>query len=315
MKKLLVTAAVLLLVVLVFFVCGTWYASSGLISYRYSAGQEVFDRRLGAFSKRHGVRVEKTVFNTYEKSDTGSGKKIELRGWLVPGPDAQAPLFIVLHGRGASRLSTLKWMSMFHDAGYLVLAYDQRCHGLSGGDYSTGGYYESYDVSSAIDYVQGRSDLNPRSIGVLGASMGGAAAIMAASRDKRIDVLVDDSAFAHLPAFYADYIERKSSSFHKMIFTRPATWLSEYRADFRLSDVSPVTAVKRVRIPTLIIHCMEDAVTRASASKLIHRASGAQRKKLKLFKNCAHCGAINRHPREYVSLVLDFVNRVISGNQ
>lgn len=77
------------------------------------------------------------------------------------------------------------------DAGYLVLRYDKRGIGQSGGrpesatldDYAT-------DLRAVVKYLDGRKDVDASRLAVVGHSEGGSVAMIAAARDKHIDALV-----------------------------------------------------------------------------------------------------------------------------
>jgi len=73
------------------------------------------------------------------------------------------------------------------NAGYLVLRYDKRGFGQSGGRpdaVSLADFAE--DLKAAVQYLADRKDVDPRRIAVVGHSEGGAVALLAAEKDKRI---------------------------------------------------------------------------------------------------------------------------------
>src|SRR6185503_2347794 len=77
------------------------------------------------------------------------------------------------------------------DAGFLVLRYDKRGIGQSGGRIETAGFAEyAEDLRAAIKFLADRKDVDPKRIAVVGHSEGGAVALLAAAKDKRIAALV-----------------------------------------------------------------------------------------------------------------------------
>ncbi|HZT75150.1 MAG TPA: alpha/beta fold hydrolase [Vicinamibacterales bacterium] len=73
------------------------------------------------------------------------------------------------------------------DAGYLVLRYDKRGNGQSGGRPDTAALADyAEDLRAAVHYLADRKDVDPKRIAVVGHSEGGAVALMAAEKDKRI---------------------------------------------------------------------------------------------------------------------------------
>lgn len=73
------------------------------------------------------------------------------------------------------------------DAGYLVVRYDKRGIGQSGGrpESATLNDYAE-DVSAAVKMLADRKDVDPKRIAVIGHSEGGTVALIAAAKDKRI---------------------------------------------------------------------------------------------------------------------------------
>jgi pimeloyl-ACP methyl ester carboxylesterase len=77
------------------------------------------------------------------------------------------------------------------DSGFLVLRYDKRGVGQSGGRSEAAGLTEfAEDLRAAVKFMEDRKDVDPKRITVLGHSEGGAVALLAASKDSRIDAVV-----------------------------------------------------------------------------------------------------------------------------
>ena len=77
------------------------------------------------------------------------------------------------------------------DAGYFVVRYDKRGIGQSGGrvEHASIGEYAD-DVVQIIAWLRKRPDVDPDRLAVIAYSEGDAAALVAASREKRIDAVV-----------------------------------------------------------------------------------------------------------------------------
>jgi len=304
MAKRIVLVLVVLLVVV--FVGVSWYFSGQIIAFQTKTIEEQIEHKKFSDLAEFGVSAEDVSFYSYEKSDEMAGEQIELSGWFIPGESVDSPTFIVLHGHSDNRIGSLKYAGMLGRAGYNVLIYDQRHHGLSDGDFCTYGYYESYDVSAAIEYLETRGDCDTAHLGIVGESFGGAVAIMAAAEDKRIDLLVEDSAYSAFETIITDQA-RALYGLPKFPFVYSALFLAGIRADFSPDAVEPVSAVEHVFVPTLILHCLGDVDTRPEYSQMMFDASGAEVKELHYFDGCTHTMGYEDHTREYEEIVLGFI--------
>ena len=73
------------------------------------------------------------------------------------------------------------------DAGFIVVRYDKRGIGQSGGRVESATLIDyAEDLRAAVRFLGGRKDVDPKRIAVVGHSDGGSVALIAASRDKRI---------------------------------------------------------------------------------------------------------------------------------
>jgi pimeloyl-ACP methyl ester carboxylesterase len=73
------------------------------------------------------------------------------------------------------------------DAGFIVVRYDKRGIGQSGGRAESAGLADyAEDVRAAVKWLSDRKDVDPKGIAVVGHSEGGTVALLAAAKDKRI---------------------------------------------------------------------------------------------------------------------------------
>ena len=120
-----------------------------------------------------------------------SGSGSDIHGWFVPGQSGGGAV-VLLHGVHANRLVMLDRARWFAARGYAVLLPDFRAHGESPGDRITFGALESLDALAAVQTVK---RLAPdEKVGVIGVSMGGAAALLA-PEPLPVDALVLESVY------------------------------------------------------------------------------------------------------------------------
>jgi len=113
----------------------------------------------------------------------------------APAAGARLPAVVLVGGSGPTDRDGLAFgipilgqiADALAEAGFVVVRYDKRGVGQSGGraEAATLADYAE-DVRAAVKLLSDRKDVDPKRIGVAGHSEGGAVALLAASKDKRI---------------------------------------------------------------------------------------------------------------------------------
>jgi uncharacterized protein len=132
----------------------------------------------------------------YDDVTFTSSDGVPLEGWFIPAAGSDR-LIIANHPSGFSRSGqptqldpwNQQWgtsgngfevnfvpdLKILHDAGYNVLTYDLRNHGLSGaanGGIGTSGWLEARDVVGSLRYARGRADTAKMAIGLFSRCLG-----------------------------------------------------------------------------------------------------------------------------------------------
>src|SRR5207249_2149270 len=102
-----------------------------------------------------------------------------LSGWLVKG-SPRAPVILLCHDLGGSRSALLSSAVSLNRAGYALLMFDFRGHGLSAGSAGYLGIDEKKDILGAIGALKARTDVDGDRIGLWGIGMGAYAGTLAA---------------------------------------------------------------------------------------------------------------------------------------
>jgi pimeloyl-ACP methyl ester carboxylesterase len=136
----------------------------------------------------HGLDFEDVTFPSRDG--------VPLEGWFIPAPGS-SKLIIANHPMGFTRAGMPThlepWHSVWaasgngfevdftpdyrilHEAGFHVLAYDLRNHGLSGaanGGISSSGIFEARDVAGSVTYARTRPDTRDMAIGLFSRCLG-----------------------------------------------------------------------------------------------------------------------------------------------
>src|SRR6478752_5555960 len=124
----------------------------------------------------------------------GTAVRLDVSVW--PQSSGKHPVVLLAHGFGGTKDSVTSQANDLHDRGYVVIAWSARGHGASGGRiHLNDPAYEIADARTLLDFAAKRSDVeldgpgDPRA-GVMGASYGGALALMLAGSDRRVDGVV-----------------------------------------------------------------------------------------------------------------------------
>jgi len=144
----------------------------------------------------------------HEESVVVNNGPVKLAGTLyTPTSQGPHPAIILLHGSGPlTRFSFGPYPHFFTSLGFVVLIYDKRGTGASSGtllDASTGtsmapAYYPDdlvSDALAAVHFLQARSDVNSRRVGLWGSSEGGMLTTQVAARSKDVAFIIDSSGF------------------------------------------------------------------------------------------------------------------------
>ncbi len=217
-----------------------------------------------AWTVTHPARIESGLtpknFNLpFEEIMLTTKDGVSIAGWLVPSKAdgfistavSQKPTLIILHGYPAEKGDMLSIASPLHPD-FNILLIDFRYFGKSGGSFTTLGTKERLDLEAAIDFLQSRGF---KKVGVLGFSLGGATAILQATKDLRITAVVSYASFADLTLLgydaYAYLPVIREALVPLMKFWVGLLWGID-------TAYSPEKAAQNMQTPILIIHTKQD---------------------------------------------------------
>jgi pimeloyl-ACP methyl ester carboxylesterase len=176
---------------------------------------------------------------------------------------------LLLHGVGSNRTSMLDRARFLHDAGFTVLAPDFQADGESPGEHTTFGALESLDAAAALAFLRAREP--HERVGVIGVSMGGAAALLGPGP-------LDANAFV-LESVYPTIRQATSN--------RLGTWFGPFRRLGRTlapavihlvgrdigvteSELQPIDNISRLRAPLLLLSGPADPDTPIPPPEPLH---------------------------------------------
>jgi dipeptidyl aminopeptidase/acylaminoacyl peptidase len=240
----------------------------------------------------------------FQEVEIEASDGVRLRGWWIPG-DSREGTVIVCHGYGADKADALPFAQFLNEAGFGVLVMDFRGHGESGGKTGSLGEREGPDLVRAVDRLVEDGQVKDGRLGIYGYSMGGAMAILAAAKDKRIRAVVTDCAYADTEEILVRWFQEAIS-----VPRFPVIWTAIRWAEFRLgcdySSLSPEEKVSEIAPrPLFIIHGERDSLIPVEHARRLYEGA-AEPKELWVVPEAGHVGAFDEAGDRYRERVARF---------
>jgi len=204
---------------------------SAIAFVRYLEAKSIFHptKEVGMTPLDLGIAFEDVYFETSDH--------LRLNGWFIKKPSARWTL-LWFHGNAGNISHRLDKLSLFNLLNLNIFIFDYRGYGKSDGYPTEKGIY--LDAQAAYDYLAGRFDIDKNKIIAYGDSLGGVTAIDLATK-RRLGSLIVDSTFS------------SAADIARAIFPFvPSILLS--------TKMNSVLKVKRINIPKLFIHSINDEI-------------------------------------------------------
>lgn len=199
-----------------------------------------------------------------------------LAGWWIPARGgAAAPAVALIHGWESARDRTLPHAQILHGLGCHVLSIDVRGHGSNPPEDLpvTAGEF-GLDALAAVRWLLGRSEVT--GVAVLGHSMGGIGALLAAAAEPRVRAVVSVSTPAG-PYRLTRLTFRLARLPLPDPIAYPLAWFTTRvllaSRGHTASSVSATSAIARFRGPVLLVHGAADQVVPPSHLHRLERAA------------------------------------------
>ena len=225
-----------------------------------------------------------------------------LAAWHIPCDGARAGV-VLCHGHNDCRTQFRSLLRPLHEAGLHLLLFDFRAMGFSGGRHCTYGHRERNDVLAAVRRL--REEAGIEQVGLLGYSMGGATALLAAADDPSIAAVVTDCAFARME----DMVEQRFAVLPPRLRAPVAASVRHWGVQWSgavVEEVDPEAAVRTWRPrPLLVIHGDRDRVIPPGHGERLAAAGGPEAQ-LWIVPNAPHVGCRRVAGEEYYERVGGF---------
>ncbi len=242
---------------------------------------------------------------------------VPIGGWYIPsaaGSGPTAPTVVLVHGWAANKSEVLKYAVPLHQS-FNVVAFDLRNGGRSGRTATTFGIREQLDLEAIVDWLERTK--HPDHLFVMGNSMGGATAVLAAATDPRIEALILDSTHARVWDVVSRRLEVDAG--HPALPGTPAIFAGVWvRTGLNLSEADPVAVVAaRGRRPLLLIHGtadLNDLPDRSAQVMLRAAREAGVPAELRMCQGGTHGKLIEACPEEWGAWSVEFLDRALGAS-
>jgi fermentation-respiration switch protein FrsA (DUF1100 family) len=213
---------------------------------------------------------------------------------------------VLAHSVRSNRLELVDRARFLHSAGYSLLLFDAQAHGESLGEQITFGHFESMDARAAVAWLHSR--LPAESIGYLGVSQGGAAALLG-SAPLPVHALILEAVYPTLREAVVARLEIRLGPLAEFL-----TPLLLSQVTLRLGvdpdSIAPIEGIRLVTAPLLLIAGERDRHTPLAQSRRLFDAAPAP-KTLWVVRGAEHVDFHRRDPLEYEQRVLEFLDATL----
>lgn len=197
--------------------------------------------------------------------------------WLPPHatPAPAAPVVVLMHGWGGNAATLWAAACHLNHAGCAVLLPEARNHGQSDADTFSSLPRFAEDLDAALHWASQQPGVAAGQLVALGHSVGGAAALLSASRRSDLQAVVSVSAFAHPERVMRRWLAARHIPYW------PLGWLVnryvEHVIGHRFADIAPLYTLPQVSCPVLLVHGTRDDVVPLGCAQQLHQQAQAGR--------------------------------------
>ena len=217
---------------------------------------------------------------------------------------------VVVHGYRGCAAGMIRYIRMFHDLGFHVLAPDCRGHGKSGGTLAGMGGRDHLDLLQWIDEIIMRDPL--AKIVLHGESMGAATVMMAVGETlpPQVCCAIEDCGYSNAE----DAVAYVWSTRKRYPCATALLWCLRRRCLQKgnppLYKICPEKQLKQCRIPMLFIHGQEDTIVPLYMGAKVY-AGHPGKKQLWTVPGADHTGSYGVNPEIYQNRVRSFLSEVL----
>jgi fermentation-respiration switch protein FrsA (DUF1100 family) len=217
---------------------------------------------------------------------------------------------IITHGVTETKINSVKYMNLFLERGFNAVIYDHRRHGESGGNTTSFGHYEKFDLKAVVDWL--KNEKGPHILlGIHGESMGAATMLLYAGLiEDGADFYIADCPFSDFKQQLA-YLIKKEFKLLPGLLLPIGDAILRIRDKYSIRNVSPISVIENIKHPVLFIHSLKDDFILPTMTKeLFEQKKGP--KMLYMAENGRHAQSFNENRADYERVVDEFLQKYVN---
>ncbi|MEM7302079.1 MAG: alpha/beta hydrolase [Pseudomonadota bacterium] len=232
---------------------------------------------------------------------------LDVSTWIVE-PRSDKAIILLAHGLRGNKRAMISRARLLKQHGYGAVLIDLRSHGESSGSNMTFGLEEAQSIIAVLGHIRIRWP--DRKISLIGQSLGGAAAIVAA-KTHRVDAYVLEAVYSSLRAATQNRFELRFGPFGRFI-TPALLWQVPLRLGFSVDALDLTQRISDLCAPVLIISGDQDVRTTAADTEELF-AAAQNPKSLWMIEGARHQDLYRFSGEAYEKRVLGFFADALQG--
>ena len=228
---------------------------------------------------------------------------------IIVEPHETNKYIIFCHGVTENKTNSMKYMNLFLNLGFNAVIYDHRRHGESGGNTTSFGHYEKFDLKEVVDRLKQEkgSDLL---IGIHGESMGAATMLLYAGMlEDGADFYIADCPYSDFKDQLAYQLKEEKKLLPRLLLPLADLFL-RIRDKYSLKDISPLSVIENIKKPILFIHSQKDDYILPTMTEALYKRKKGP-KKLFLAANGLHAQSYNENREDYENNIDEFLTNYV----
>lgn len=229
----------------------------------------------------------------------------DIKGWYAEGKNRDK-VILLLHPLRLNRKHMKSRADFLLKNGYSVCLIDMQAHGETVGAKVTFGYKESDDVIATVNYL--KNVMRYDKVGVIGVSLGGAAAIFGGDKIK-VDAMILESVYSEIQKAIDNRVKMRLIPLHNVI---TQILLKQIKPILNIDpeSLNPIKNINSNPAPKFIISGKEDRRTTEKETLALFNKINSE-KELWIIDGAKHEDLYKYNPQEYEKRVLKFLSKNI----